>query len=491
MKKYLNWVNIALRGTVLQFLPGLLIFYLFYKVIFDVEMDIYWLTILMALVTFIYDLIKKYQHETTEERLQALDEIERIISKKRWEVLLHDRTKLVVRPKFDFPFNFMLSDQVEVFLASSRVKIVGPRLYIEEFSKEIREEVTEDTDKKITMRNGMVGIICTFFFFLPIVEGDVYWQAKVMYHNAFADKNEVVAQTEDILGNSAENILNQSYGVADEEYNFYIEDGTEIVRTDKNFQNKKYLTDNGEQMAYSDLNLAGDWLYFMEGNAISRMKTDGSDKEVIQNIDIPMNVQISGEWIYYISIEDESNVYRMNLNGENLNRYLDVYANSIAVYEDYMILSYSEDEDDYKPNIERVSLKDKSREVQFDLVSTNLIEWDGYYYYTGANSKLMRVQIETPSNPEVLVDEYVTSFTITDQSLIYTVESTYDTKIYISNIDGSNEQRIPGKSSMVDGLTKLGDSVLFYTWNSNGYATVNRFDLNSNEVKRMDELVLE
>lgn len=458
MKKYLNWINIALRGTVLLFLPGLLIFYLFYKVIFDVEMDIYWLTILMALVTFIYDLIKKYKHETTEERLQTLDETERIISKKRWEVLLHDRTKLVVRPKFDFPFNFMLSDQVEVFLASRRVKIAGPRLYIEEFSKEIRGEVTEDTDKKITMRNVMVGIICTFFFFLPIVEWDVYWQAKVMYHNAFADKNEVVAQTEDILGNSAENILNQGYGVAGDEYNFYIEDDTEIVRTDKNFQNKKYLTDNGEQMAYSDLNLAGDWLYFVEGTAINRIKTDGLDKEVIQNIDIPMDVQISGEWIYYISIEDESNVYRMNLNGENL---------------------------------ERVNLKDKSREVQFDLVSTNFIEWDGYYYYTGANSKLMRVQIETPSNPEVLVDEYVTSFTITDQSLIYTVESTYDTKIYISNIDGSNEQRIPGKSSMVDGLTKLGDSVLFYTWNSNGYATVNRFDLNINEVKRMDELVLE
>ncbi|TLQ06952.1 hypothetical protein FEZ48_08085 [Marinilactibacillus psychrotolerans] len=76
MKKYLNWINIALRGTVLLFLPGLLIFYLFYKVIFDVEMDIYWLTILMALVTFIYDLIKKYKHETTEERLQTLDEIE-------------------------------------------------------------------------------------------------------------------------------------------------------------------------------------------------------------------------------------------------------------------------------------------------------------------------------------------------------------------------------------------------------------------------------
>ncbi|MFL2078281.1 DUF5050 domain-containing protein [Marinilactibacillus psychrotolerans] len=490
MKKYLNWINIALRGTVLLFLPGLLIFYLFYKVIFDVEMDIYWLTILMALVTFIYDLIKKYQQETTEERLQTLDEIERMISKKRWEVLVHDRTKLVVRPKFDFPFNFMLSDQVEIQPAYSRVEISGPRLYIEEVSKEIRGEAPEDTDRKLTIRNVSFGIICAFFFFLPVVEGGVYWQAKVMYHNAFADKNEVVAQTEDILGNSAENILNQGIGVANEEYNFYVEDETAIVRTDKNYQNKEYLIEK-EDSVYSDLNIVGDWLYYVEGTAISRIKTDGSDKEVIQNIDIPMDVQISGEWIYYISIEDESNVYRMNLNGENLERYLDVYANSIAVYEDYMILSYSEDEDDYKPNIERVNLKDKSREVQFDLVSTNLIEWDGYYYYTGANSKLMRVQIETPSNPEVLVDEYVTSFTITDQSLIYTVESTYDTKIYISNIDGSNEQRIPGKSSMVDGLTKLGDSVLFYTWNSNGYATVNRFDLNSNEVKKMNELVQE
>ncbi|MFL2060610.1 DUF5050 domain-containing protein [Marinilactibacillus psychrotolerans] len=487
MKKYLNWVNIALRGTVLLFLPGLLIFYFFYKVIFDVEMDIYWLTILMALVTFIYDLVKKYQQETTEERLQTLDEIERIISKKRWEVLLHDRTKLVVRPKFDFPFNFMLSDQVEIQPAYSRVEISGPRLYIEEVSKEIRGEAPEDTDRKLTIRNVSFGIICAFFFFLPVVEGGVYWQAKVMYHNAFADKNEVVAQTEDILGNSAENILNQGIGVANEEYNFYVEDETAIVRTDKNYQNKEYLIEK-EDSVYSDLNIVGDWLYYVESTAISRMKTDGSDKEVIQNIDSPMYVQISGEWIYYISIDDEFNVYRMNLNGEHLERYLDVYANSIAVYEDHMILTHSEDSDDYKPTIERVNLKDKSREVQFDLVSTNLVEWDGYYYYSGANSQIMRVPIDTPSIPEVIVDVSVESFLVTEQGIIYIAS-----ELYKVNFDGSEKQSYSFDSMrtdelirMEDTLIEMGDSVIIYTHDIVGSYKIYRLDLKTNKVNELE-----
>lgn len=149
MKRYWNWLSISLRAIILLFLPGLLIFNNFYEAIFKVEMNLHWEPLLVFLFPFLHWMIKRYEHKTTEVKVEGLNEFEREISQRRWEILLHERNKIIVIPKFDFPFNIILSDKVEIHYGNNKAEISGPGHYINEFVEEIQSEFSDETDRKI------------------------------------------------------------------------------------------------------------------------------------------------------------------------------------------------------------------------------------------------------------------------------------------------------------------------------------------------------
>ncbi|WP_442414011.1 hypothetical protein, partial [Mesonia sp.] len=172
-------------------------------------------------------------------KVEGLNEFEREISQRRWEILLQERNKIIVRPKFDFPFNIILSDKVEIHYGNNKAEISGPGHYINEFVEEIQSEFSDEIDGKTTLKNKFRIVAYLFFILLPfLLESGAYWEMKVIYHNAFPDSNEVVAQMDGrVLGNSIENIHNLGYAVENDKNIFYIDDNENIVKTDKNFEN--------------------------------------------------------------------------------------------------------------------------------------------------------------------------------------------------------------------------------------------------------------
>ncbi len=64
------------------------------------------------------------------------------------------------------------------------------------------------------------------------------------------------------------------------------------------------------------LNCAGGWIYYSRVNSgeICRVKPDGSADTVLGN-DYCGGIFIVGQWLYYINIDDDGCLYRMNLDG--------------------------------------------------------------------------------------------------------------------------------------------------------------------------------
>lgn len=67
----------------------------------------------------------------------------------------------------------------------------------------------------------------------------------IFYHNAFASAEvQIEVPEEGFLGNSAENILSSGFGVENNEaFVFYIENN-EIIKTNKNFEEREVLLDS-------------------------------------------------------------------------------------------------------------------------------------------------------------------------------------------------------------------------------------------------------
>ncbi len=157
----------------------------------------------------------------------------------------------------------------------------------------------------------------------------------------------------------------------------------------------------------------------------------------------------------------------MNLDGKNLERYLDVFATEFTLYDDHMLFSHGADEYDYRQTVEKIDLNDQSRTVLFHGNNSGLIEWDGYYYYTNDNSKLIRRKISEPAEPEVVTKALISSFTITDSGIYYGLDRTYQSGMYRIDLDGQNEEKLNVKSNLIDGLNKVEDSVIFRINNMN------------------------
>lgn len=488
MKRYWNWLSISLRAIIFLFLPGLLIFNNFYEAIFKIEMNLHWEPLLVFLFPFLHWMIKRYEHKTTEVKVEGLNEFEREISQRRWEILLHERNKIIVRPKFDFPFNIILSDKVEIHYGNNKAEISGPGHYINEFVEEIQSEFSDETDRKIILKNKFRIVAYLFFILLPfLLESGAYWEMKVIYHNAFPDSNEVVTPMNGrVLGNSIENIHNLGYAVENDKNIFYIDDNENIVKTDKKFENKTNVIESDSLDIIEDLNIVGDWLYYTEEESLNRVKQDGTNQETIYELGYMGKVHITKDWIYFINFEDNDNLYKMNLNGGKLQRVLDKEVNDIALYDSDLLISYTESG---KDRVDQMNLDSNETHQEFDIEASNIMKWKDDYYYIGENQYLYRMKAEEPSIPELLIKEEVTQYTITDQGIFYGLFE-YDNptadpsdRLYKANLEGKESEKLLSGDA-ISGYAKVGDSIIFQV-SDYGTLKLKRYDL---QTEKMEDL---
>lgn len=233
------------------------------------------------------------------------------------------------------------------------------------------------------------------------------------------------ASTEPVIGNSSGNILNRGIAAKHGEWVYFSSgeaiyrekpDGSERTRiinapslnlnvaddwiyySGGNIgQISKVKTDGtGETLLYEPtliyeyvpfMNVVGDWLYFITESygvrntaVLNRMKTDGSEKTVIDNNTGFINV--AGDWIYYANMSENNKIYKMKTDGTEKIKLSDESANGLIVYEEWIYYKSLKDHKSYKLKTDgtgKVKLND-------DISSIVNIS-DGWIFYTNASDK--------------------------------------------------------------------------------------------------------
>ncbi|MCC5894149.1 MAG: DUF5050 domain-containing protein [Alkalibacterium sp.] len=477
-----NWADIALRGTLIIFLPLLLLLYITYNPIFTIDLTIHGVFIFLFLAGFLRWLIDKYRHQRVEEEVQSFDGLAALIEQGKWEVVEHGQDKLVIRPTFDAPFNYVLNDKITLRYTSRMAVIEGPKYYINMLAKTIRGEEI----KWIRRGTALVkDVIFISIVAMPLLLGgsNVFWSYNVYRHNARpASAIEIERPESDVSGNRPENSLNRGQAVENETFIFYVENQLNLVRTNKAFESKEYLIQKEGGHGIGDLNIVEDWLYFTEGEVLKRMRFDGTEETPLYDLGYLLNMRIQGNWIYFESMEDGFSIYKMDLNGQHLGKVLDASGIGMTIHEDRLLVSQ---EDNDHPRIESYDLEGGDRQDVLDVYAHDVIVWEDAYYYIGEDSALYRSEKGETAEPQLLVNEEVASFIPTDESLIYTLLSEenryYSTGLYQVNFDGTG-QALLSASNDVGGFSRIGDSILFSAQDGYGMYQEKILDLDSGRI---------
>ncbi|GEK91832.1 DUF5050 domain-containing protein [Alkalibacterium kapii] len=485
MKNIKNWLNIAIRGTAFIYFPLTVIFFWGYREIFSMNPGIHWVFILLYLAVFLRWLIDKYRQQTAEIEVNSFDGLDRLIEQYKFEVLDIKQTEMIVRPTFDFPFNLILEDKIFLQHSNGALTIKGPKYYIRILEKNIKGKESLWTRKSVSSFK-FITIIA--FAILPIIlESNLVWSMDVLRHNKFRNVDEKIeAISQETRGNTLENTMNGGLAAETDEAVYYIEDDMKLVKTDKQFQNKDYLIKRDGGHGFRDLNAVGDWLYFIKGERIERMKKNTGNHTAIYSLGYALNMQIYGDHIYFMSAEDDYNIYRMDLNGNDLKELIDVNALSLSLYDGRLLVSH---EKQGQPIVKSYDLNGDDPEVILDVPAYDLTVWDGYYYYLNEAGKLYRSKIKGKDKAELLVNTVVSSYIPTEKGVVFSLSPSNDVDtgegLYMLNLENGTENLL-SMSKHIESMAKVGESILFTSGKSYDENYLKRFDLESGQVETLD-----
>lgn len=478
---------IILIGKRLLFfsVPLIAALYFFYEVIFGLDMSFSWMFASLYAAIIGLSTALNYRHIEVNESVESFERLEAQISKGRWDVVEKGENRLVLKPRFDFPYNKLSKDVVEVEYSNESVKMSGPHYYLDKLVKDIRGKGSIWTRRATSVITVLLILILVS---IPILgEMGMFWKIKMIRHNSFVKKvEEIEFKNISKPGNSVLNTNNYGYGAEDGENIYYVEDHLNLIKADKDLKNKTYLIQKPSGSGINRLNIVDDWIYYMSGQSINRIKTDGTFDEIIYKQGYLLDINIEGGWIYFINPSDSFYVYKMDLNGRGLERFLDVEASDISINEGRLYFSHEQDD---KGLIESIKLEGSDRRIELEDYARDIIIEGGYMYFISEDYGLYRANMNDTKALELLVGQKISSFTITDMGIFYSLhgkEVGYPGDgLYLIQKDGTGNQMYYETFS-VEGLTKVGKWLLFHSSEDNQYPTLKRIDLEIGEIELID-----
>lgn len=474
MSKRVDYINITLRTVIFIFIPSIALVSLVYQSVFGSSIRLQWFSALMYLV-FIVDWMTERYTRQWRFLYVTKQELDHTLLMNNWEIVDRDRKALIVRPAFDRPFNYILNSKVDIQFLDQKVGIEGPAYYINALAESVNKDHTYETKQ---LGKNLKYVIAALLIPIPFIqESGIIWEAKVLYHNVQANTDDPVIEPIDVeRGNSAENSNNGGYGVTDDDYLYLIDEQDNLVRINKTTEEKDYILKSERTYWLGDINLVDDWLYYTDFESLKRIKTDGTEREIVYDLGYLYDVHIVDGWVYFINAEDSDNPYRMNLEGGEVKRLLDVNATDISVYEDKLLVSHGEDSEAI---FEQTDLNGSNRKTILEGPASHMLQVEDYYYYIGNNDNLYRKIVEDASEPELLIQERIRTFTMTDQGIVYVKEHYADpyesNGIYQSEMDGTDKQLIEN-TKHTDSLIKIDDYILYNMMQGSDYESLERVE---------------
>lgn len=316
------------------------------------------------------------------------------------------------------------------------------------------------------------------------------------------------------VGNTIGNIRNYGYAAEKGGWIYYLapdETGAkiEILKVKpgkKDLEPVKLAVDEWDVLS---LNVAQNYVYFIAifpnaynendeyDNKIYRMKTDGSDLQVINDNEFNNDcyeIYVINNKVYYIGVD--SNIYKMNTDGSNKELVAENGTGYLGITEKYIIYNVEkEDQTDYVTHIMDLNGKN-ARPIIEDtrLYSVNIDS--KYIYYTNENKQICRVKIDG-TEQQTLYDTTAYNMNFNGNYIYYlnyvdTENEDYTVCIYRVKKDGTTEtpeevKRFESYSSFID---VIGDWVIYMDYTEKaGFIEIVKID--GSEVKRLYELSYE
>jgi hypothetical protein len=464
MKLSNNLINLALKRLLFFSLPIVLFLYILYEIVLGYEMEKLWRTLVPYIVIMTIATISTYSDKSREEELEDREWLGKLQQNTRWRVVEDDEKRLVLKPRFDFPYNVLSKETVSMNYSDEKATLEGPRYYVDQLARDLKGRSNKWMRRFASLGAFVLGIVIVS---IPVVfESGMYWDMKIRYHNFTMRNVESIGLGYDSeVGNTVDNTNNYGYGVETEDYFIYVENHLNLIRTDKNFQKKEYLIQRSEGSGISRLNVAGDWVFYSSGESYNRIGLDGSEDKTIYKQGYVMEPHLMGDWIYFINFHDNQNVYRMDLNGQNLERFIQEGVSDLAVYDNRLFYSYMEGE---RGRVESVNVDGGDRRLEFQTDSSvrNLSRWETDWYYMNQDYRLIRTEGNDPDIYQVPIDEDVSTYIITEVGIFYSLQGEdvgYPGDGLFRMDHLGLDKTLEADTQRVEGLAYLGDWLIYHS----------------------------
>lgn len=484
MNKIKDNLILAVKGIFYIYLPVIFLLFIVYDLVLGRDMIFYWSGMSFQVIIVGIWSIRNYSQRTIKEEVVDFASIEKAIEEGRWEIIEKGEDNFIVKPLFD-PFRIFIDNKVKIIYLEKSAIISGPWYYGLNMAKDIKGRSSFWTKKA----SGIIALILVIVLIsIPIFDDlGLPWKIKENRHQAFIENIQVVKiDSKDKVGNTVENINNQGQGAENDDYLFYVERDLSLVRTNKDYTDKIYLIEKSQGSNISRLNLAGDWIFYTSGKDLNRIRIDGTNNQTIYKSGYALDVHYMNNYLYFINLADNHKVYRIDVNGRGLEKFLDLDARDIALYDNDLIVSYR---DDNNINlVESFSLDGNERKIQLKVLANDLIRWDEYYYFIGEDYKLYKNKTNGITDPIKIVDEKVSSYVITSEGIFYSLHSKDagypGENIYKIDHDGKDTSLIL-QAQRIQGFTKFGDYIIFHSSDIDYDTEIRRLNIFTNKIENI------
>ena len=483
MNRNQNFIIITIKRFFYTFLPFIIFLYIFYETILNGYVKVEWLKLIIYAVLISPITARHFKYSTKQEEVEDIDKLQDSISGSRWKTLQREENELLLKPNFDYPYSILNNEMVLIQYREGTATIKGARYYVEQLSKEI--------SGKSNKWKRRIGGIITFLIialaiYTPILfESGKDWDLRIRYHNhKMKNTKTVTINDKSINGNTVGNTNNYGYAVENDEYIYYIEENLSIIRTDKEFQDKDILISKSQGTGFNRLNIIDDWIFYMSGKSLNRMEIDGTNNKAIYSMSYLLDINTIGEWLFFINFADNYSIYKIDVNGQNLQRFINVEATDIATYGDRLIYSYADNDKVYVASVDFEGNNGKTEFIAEGEVR-HLSKSNGYYYHINEDLMLVRNEGENYELTQEITNQKISSYIIIDDKIYYSLRTSDKGHpgdgVYRMELDGSGKILILDTSN-VSGFSHVGNWLLYESSDDNGIPSLKRLNLDTGQI---------
>ncbi len=269
-------------------------------------------------------------------------------------------------------------------------------------------------------------------------------------------------------GNSTGNIVQGGFVAESDGWFYFCMPGdTRLMKMNTDGSDLQILAD--EEATY--INVIGDWIYYNSLTDIVKIRTDGTERTIVDEFSASLFLNVVDDWIYYYVVLDlvtGSGIYKIRIDGEEKTLLSDMSGYDLNKVGDWIYFSnWDDNRKPYRMNLESEEVTKLAKDEAF-----NLLVYGNMVYYTDALN-IYRVGIDGSDRTVLKNSPYITSAFLIDDGWIYfffPANTSLDAYNLLkmnpesSEIETLQEIVLPDKRAVVSSFNMAGGWIFFHVY---------------------------